>query len=60
MTCLCMVSFGFVAFEGFRVRLSLGRSVRDDASDPSRKRGHTEATDGPDDPRFGDITNEGK
>ena len=60
MTCSCCVVFGFVFLERLQVRLFPGRSVRDDASDPSRKRGRTETTDGPNNPRFREATNKGK
>ena len=60
MTRSCLVSFGFVSLKRLQVRLFPGRSVRDDTSDPSRQTGNREATDGPRDPRFREVTNKRK
>ena len=60
MTCSCCVVFGFVFLERLQVRLFPRRSFRDDASDPSRQPDDREMTEGPDDPRFEEVVDEGK
>ena len=60
MTCPCQVSSRLVSLGGLRFRLRPSLSPSLPETPPPRQTDDREATDGPKDPRFGEVTNEGK
>ena len=60
MTCPCQVSSRLVSLGGLRFRLRPSLSPSLPETPPPRQTDDREATDGPKDPRFGEITNKGK